>query len=149
MKNTGSKKIVIAGLLSILVHESIDAKKLTGPQVNMLSIYMEASPASTVRMMMSCSAAKKARDLTDPAKKKVAADTKAVISDAKTMDTLSDLVAQLTIKDKDSVEAEKKFVQEQIKNISNAYVLKDNILVGARGVIPLYLFGFLEERRKQ
>ncbi len=33
--------------------------------------------------------------------------------------------------------------KRQIKNEKNAFVLSDDILIGSKGVIPLYLFGFL------
>jgi hypothetical protein len=33
--------------------------------------------------------------------------------------------------------------KRQIKNEKNAFILADNILVGSKQMIPLYLFGFL------
>lgn len=33
--------------------------------------------------------------------------------------------------------------KKQIKNIANAYVVRDNIEIGSNNIIPLWLFGFL------
>ena len=34
-------------------------------------------------------------------------------------------------------------IQAQIKNLPQSYIIKDGILMGSKGEIPLYLFGFL------
>ena len=34
--------------------------------------------------------------------------------------------------------------KKQIKNIKNAFIVKDNIEIGQDNIIPLWLFGFLE-----
>lgn len=33
--------------------------------------------------------------------------------------------------------------KKQIKNIANAYIVRDNIEIGSNNIIPLWLFGFL------
>ncbi len=33
--------------------------------------------------------------------------------------------------------------KKQIKNVENAFIVKDDIEIGSKNVIPLWLFGFL------
>ena len=52
--------------------------------------------------------------------------------------------ADFIIDDKYTIEVGgKNKQQKQINGINNAFIVKDNIVVGSDNIIPLWLFGFL------